>query len=986
MSTIRATTGEAVYKIERFLGLNENPDGDTKLKLGEASQCRNWKVTRDLNLQRRPGTKTLYTFSESPVMGLWYGKVNGKDTGLAASGGHMWKWYEDDYLEEPYDLGKIDTTNRVNFFAYSGIVYILNGVDYYEYDGTRFGPVIGYRPLVVMSRTPDGSSSNLLEEVNKLNGIRRVWFSPDGKTGTFTLPETDLVSIDYVKLNADGSYINPKTYTRDRLHGIVEFIGNEELTGDGTTAKFALGNERVATAVATIEGTEVTVKLNQDDNTLTFIDPPAEGAVILVTESTTKEEKFYGDGVKESFNLTNAGITGVTVTVDGEAASPVFDDNKIVFGASEIDDTETHKGDGTKKDFYLWKENVTSVTATVNGTATECEFDETEKRCTFTTAPANNSKILFTERRLTTNAPGIKEETFNGDDSKKTFQLTTDNIAYVSVTSTKTETPTHSASADTITFSTAPVAGAEIIVTETQPNDAEDKTEYFHGDGSTKVFYLANTDTTAVTVKVKTNISPTFDKSKLQITFSEAPKTGELLTVKELCSVEIVVTETIEETETFTGDGETAEYRVMYPTYTITSTVDGVAVEQSYDEETGTITYTKAPANEAVISLAETLAPERGTNTIEIGYTAAGTYRNDVAKMTNAELFLGSQDNAVFLYGNGTNEAIYSGIDYDGKPRADYFPDLNEMAVADKNTPITSMVRHYSQMICFKSNSVYSVHFGTITTALGQTEYGFYVTPINRSVGNEALGQVQIVNNSPYVLHGKNLYEWRNTSSYSSNLTIDERQAKTISNRIFSTLGSFDFSKCYCFDDNNEHEYYICFEDKQLVYNYDADAWYVYTGWHVNTMCNTDDKLLYGSDDGKIYEISEDYLNDDGVAIDSFWESGSIDFGKNYMRKLMTELWVSFKPEERSYVLVTVQTNKKSEYTEKEITHYLSTFDHMNFASFSFKVNRKPQVKKLKIKAKKFAFLKLIFRSKDLYTTATILSADPKIRETGYMK
>ena len=62
--------------------------------------------------------------------------------------------------------------------------------------------------------------------------------------------------------------------------------------------------------------------------------------------------------------------------------------------------------------------------------------------------------------------------------------------------------------------------------------------------------------------------------------------------------------------------------------------------------------------------------------------------------------------------------------------------------------------------------------------------------------------------------------------------------------------------------------------------------------------------------------------------------------------------------------VVTVQTDKKSEFTEKTIESRLATFEHMDFEDFSFSTNRKPQVKKLKIKAKKFAFLKIIFISK----------------------
>ena len=605
MSTIRATANQSVYKIEKFLGLHENPDGDTKLKLGEASVCRNWKVTRDRNLQRRPGFHAKIDLGTGkPVMGMWFGNIHGVETGLAASGGYMWKFYEDGYMEKPYKLGPIETDNQVNFFAYNDEVFILNGEEYYTYDGSRFGIVLGYRPLVITGRDPTGTDGELLEEVNKLTGMRRVWFSPDGTATNFLLPERDLLSVDYVQINATGEKMLPDEYTYDKWTGMV-------------------------------------------------------------------------------------------------------------------------------------------------------------------------------------------------------------------------------------TFNTA---------------------------------------------------------------------------------------------------------------------------------------------------------PERGTNTIEIGYSAPAKYRAELARMTNAELFLGAQDNAVFLYGNGTNEAFYSSIDYDGVPRADYFPDLNEMAVADKNTPITGMIRHYSQLICYKTNSAYSVQYGMITDAKGNNQWGFYVKPINKQIGNVALGQVRLVLNSPFTLHGNDLYEWHNTSSYSSNLSVDERQARVASDRIYATLGTFDFRKCYCYDDNDNQEYYIWHKDEALVYNYAADAWYLYTGKEVHSMCNVYGVALFGSADGKILELSEDYLNDDGVAIDSYWESGSIDFGKAYMRKLMTEVWVGIKPQERSSVVVTVMTNKKSEYTEKTVKSNLSTFWHMNFADFSFMVNRKPQVKKLKIKAKKFAFLKFVLKSQELYTTATVLLVDPKIRETGYTK
>ena len=55
MAEIKASSDEKVFRIQEFFGLNENADGDTKLKLGEASVMRNFKITRDKSLQKRPG-------------------------------------------------------------------------------------------------------------------------------------------------------------------------------------------------------------------------------------------------------------------------------------------------------------------------------------------------------------------------------------------------------------------------------------------------------------------------------------------------------------------------------------------------------------------------------------------------------------------------------------------------------------------------------------------------------------------------------------------------------------------------------------------------------------------------------------------------------------------------------------------------------------------------------------------------------------------
>ncbi|MGM9586737.1 MAG: hypothetical protein ACI3VA_04515 [Candidatus Limivicinus sp.] len=445
--------------------------------------------------------------------------------------------------------------------------------------------------------------------------------------------------------------------------------------------------------------------------------------------------------------------------------------------------------------------------------------------------------------------------------------------------------------------------------------------------------------------------------------------------------------ETLEQVNKLTGerrcwvspDGESAVFQLPE---TGLQSVDYVK-DLSTGEEIDPSAYSAEPAAGTVTF---TEPPAVGVNTIEIGWTMGENFRSQVQSMRWGELYAGTQDTRIFLYGDGSNRAIYSGLDYDGKPRADYFPDLNEVAVGDANTPITGMIRHYSRLSCFKSDSAWTIEYGTVTLAGGAQTEAFYVTPVNRAIGNAAPGQVRLVLNSPRTLHGSDVYEWKNYSAYSANLTHDERQAKRISDRIYATVRKFDLENCYCYDDNWAQEYYICQGGRALVHNYAADAWYYYEDFDAVCMANFRGELLCGTSDGRLMHFSTDYLSNDGRAIDAYWESGSMSFGQDYQRKYSAQLWVGVKPESSAEVEVTVQTDRSSRYTEKVVTSSLANFAHVNYAKYSYATNRKPQMSRLKIKAKKFVFYKLIFRTTAADSTVTILAADIRVRFTGYVK
>ena len=395
-------------------------------------------------------------------------------------------------------------------------------------------------------------------------------------------------------------------------------------------------------------------------------------------------------------------------------------------------------------------------------------------------------------------------------------------------------------------------------------------------------------------------------------------------------------------------------------------------------------TITEFTADTASGKVTFSSAPAAGTNTIEITYASAGDGA-EVKKMRFAEIYNGATDNRVFLYGDGSNRALYSGLDYDGNPTAEYFPDLNVLDIGDANTPVTQLIRHYSRLIAFKTDSAYSVQYGQIALSDGRETAAFYWSPINRAIGNCAPGQVRLVDNNPLTLFNNSVYRWVNSGGYSSNLTVDERQAKRVSDRVWKTLRGMDMEHAYCFDDNERKEWYCVCGETAAVYNYGLNVWYVYESFPVRYMVEFDGRL-FGARGSKLVEIADEFRNDCGSAISARWASGNMAFGADYRRKYSAMLWVGISPVTGGELGVTIETDRKADFSKKIVSKNMATFTKANFGNWSFATSRRPEMERLKLKAKKFTYYKLIFTNDSANTTAAVTSADVRVRYTGYVR
>ena len=380
------------------------------------------------------------------------------------------------------------------------------------------------------------------------------------------------------------------------------------------------------------------------------------------------------------------------------------------------------------------------------------------------------------------------------------------------------------------------------------------------------------------------------------------------------------------------------------------------------------------------VTISSTLA--KGVNTYEIGYTMSTTYRSQVTGNLFAELFSGTQDTRIFLYGDGTNRALYSGMDTDGMPRADYFPDSYEVRVGAGNTPITAMVRHYSTLITYKPNECWSLQHGIVELATDELTPAVYSQPVNRDIGNVAPGQVRLVNNDPISLHRHELYDWSNSSYYTSNLSRDERQAKRISDKVQKSIRSLALKSAKTWDDNDNQEYYVAYNGTAIVWNYANNTWYKYTNFPMACMCNFQGNLYMGSTDGTVYLLTDNQRTDDGDEVVASWKSGAMDFGSSYARKYCSMLWVGLKPLMNSRGTVELQTSA----TVSVQTDRKDTFRQKVALSNKARVDGEPFTVKIKLKAKKFVFYHLLLSVDDFQYPVTVTNVDFRVRQTGYAK
>lgn len=433
----------------------------------------------------------------------------------------------------------------------------------------------------------------------------------------------------------------------------------------------------------------------------------------------------------------------------------------------------------------------------------------------------------------------------------------------------------------------------------------------------------------------------------------------------------------------FSADGKTKAFVLPEEAAAVEGAeVDNAAAQGSFDGTDRTYTFAGVP-------------PE-GVNNVVITYSAGEAQaRRDhaaVAAMPFYEYYNGATDTRLFFYGDGSNICFYTGASKDSGVDALYVPAMNEVAVDHSASPITGMIRHYGKLLAFKPDGAFAITYSPVTLDDGNVIAGFYLRAVHKEVGNEAAGQVLLVDNYPRTLSHGGLYEWRLPNS----LLADERYAKRVSEPVARSLRGADAGRVVACDDGRAGLYYLFLNDAQgtvLVNRYGREVWTTYEspaarGVEAAVCCGGGVVFSVG---GRLYRFDPAARYDlDGAGeshpIGAVWESGYMDFGADYNRKYSSSIWVSLLPEAASRMSVTAATDRRDGYVEKAVGVNVFDMGNVHYGHWSYSMSRAPKIRRVKLKVRKFVYYKLIFRVDSPGARATVLGFDQLVRYAGRVK
>lgn len=375
--------------------------------------------------------------------------------------------------------------------------------------------------------------------------------------------------------------------------------------------------------------------------------------------------------------------------------------------------------------------------------------------------------------------------------------------------------------------------------------------------------------------------------------------------------------------------------------------------------------------------------PIMGVNNVVI--TAYKTIIGDAEKITKCKfnsLFGGQNDTRVFFSGNPSN---MNTVFYSDVYRANYFPINNFVQIGRTDEAVTGFAIQFNTLLIFKTYSIWNMQIAFDSNSIAY----FPVNPLNDTLGCVDPQSIQIIDNNPYFLSKKGIYQM------SGGLVRDERNAIFASTNIDirlrdelypETAITVDFDKKYWFIIPN-----ILKPENSIgyIWDYFFKTWLVWDNMRFYSLVATDEReLLMGDlEEGLVYKYEKTY-NDNGRPINAYWRSKFFSFGGNNVKKVVDSIFFSLKSgdSQSSAVQVSYDTDSFASGIIETISVRSYSYAFFDYAKFTYLSSVIPIEIRLKIKEKNVIYFQLQFKNDLIDQSMTIINVDFKWKVQSEIK
>ena len=187
------------------VNINRSPDA--------LNMWKNYKNSNGKCIETRPDVELLDEYSNT-IFGLFFYE----EGVLVHSGTKL-------YLGSENEIFDGLAEHKSNFFVFDNKIYIMDGTNYFVYDGTNVTPVTGFIPTTTISRNP-AQGGVTYEDVNLLSPYRKNSFCADGTSTEYYLDskniDTDFTPKAWIADNT-GQMVETSDFVVDYTEGKLTF-------------------------------------------------------------------------------------------------------------------------------------------------------------------------------------------------------------------------------------------------------------------------------------------------------------------------------------------------------------------------------------------------------------------------------------------------------------------------------------------------------------------------------------------------------------------------------------------------------------------------------------------------------------------------------------------------------------------------------------------------------------------------------------------